>query len=138
MAELRQIPEGERLGDSERQRRAAVTLGWPIALGAAPILVSLGDVPLCAFRQLSGRPCPLCGGTHACAALVEGDFLAVWQANPGILPLLAIAAAHTAQLAYEALSGYRVDSGLRVGKRTWIVGGAILLSVWGMRQFGGI
>ena len=123
------------LSKPERQWRAAVTLGWPLALGAAPILVSLGDVPLCAFRQLSGRPCPLCGGTHACAALVEGDFLAAWQANPGILPLLAIAAAHTVQLAYEALSGRRLGS-WRVGTGMWFGGGTILVILWCLRLLG--
>ena len=90
---------------------------------------------MCAFRQLTGRPCPLCGGTHACAALVEGDFLAAWQANPGILPLIAIALAHTVQLACEAVSGRRLD-GWRIGTSAWIGGGAIILLAWVLRLAG--
>jgi hypothetical protein len=121
-----------RLGKAERRWRAAVCLGWPLAMGAAPVLTALGDVQLCAFRQLSGRPCPLCGGTHACAALVEGDVSAAWQANPGVVPLLALASVHTVQLAYEALSGCRIEN-RRAWKSAWIAGGAFLLAAWGLR-----
>jgi hypothetical protein len=30
------------------------------------------DLPLCGFRWLTGRPCPLCGLTHAVFALAKG------------------------------------------------------------------
>ena len=30
------------------------------------------DIPLCGFRWLTGRPCPLCGLTHAIFALAKG------------------------------------------------------------------
>ena len=30
------------------------------------------DLPLCGFRWLTGRPCPLCGLTHAFFALAKG------------------------------------------------------------------
>jgi hypothetical protein len=30
------------------------------------------DLPVCAFRWLTGRPCPLCGLTHAFFALAKG------------------------------------------------------------------
>ena len=62
-------PEAVLLSLSERRQQAALTLGWPAALLGAPLMLSLGELPLCAFRQLTGQPCPLCGGTHACAAL---------------------------------------------------------------------
>ena len=129
------MPDARLLSDPERRWRAALTLGWPLALGAAPLLLSLGDVPLCAFRQLTGRPCPLCGGTHACAALMEGNWLAAWQANPGLLPLLAIALAHTMQLAFEAWSARRVTR-WRIGSNAWIAGGAFLIGAWVLRLLG--
>jgi len=94
--------------------------------------MSLGKLPVCAFRHFSGLPCPLCGGTHACAALLHGDLLAAWQANPGVLVLLAVAAAHTGVLAHEALSGRRHDTG-RFWSLAWAGGGAILLVAWGLR-----
>lgn len=132
----RSSPDSRTLTSPERQGRAALTLCWPAALGAAPFMLSLGDIPLCAFRQLTGRPCPLCGGTHACAALVEGDFMAAWQANPGLMPLLVIAAAHTVQLAYEAWAGRRIGQAWRIGSGLWGIGGAALVLAWVLRLFG--
>jgi hypothetical protein len=106
-----------------------------LALGAAPFLVRLGDVPLCAFRLSSGRPCPLCGGTRACAALVEGNLAAAWQSNPGLLPVLAVAAAHTVQLAREAWTGRASPS--MAWAVPWRVAGAFLLAAWFARLLAG-
>lgn len=123
------------LGAAERQWRATILLGWPLALGAAPLLVSQGAPVLCLFRQLSGQPCPLCGGTHACAALISGDLGAAWQANPGLLPVLAVAAVHTVFLATEALTGRRLGTP-RWLSWAWAGSGAALLGAWGLRLFG--
>src|SRR5450631_4181107 len=132
MAAILQLPDSRLLGQPERRWRAAICLGLPLAMGVAPVLMSLGELPLCAFRQLSGQPCPLCGGTHACAALMQGDFLAAWQANPGVLALLAVAAVHTGVLAFEAVSGRRLST-RRFWSRVWAGGGAILLAAWALR-----
>jgi hypothetical protein len=123
------------LSPADRQWRAAAVLGWPLALGAAPLLLSLGEVPLCAFRQFTGQPCPLCGGTHACAALAQGDVLAAWQANPGLMPLLALAAVAAVQLAWEAWRGRRVTR-WSISPRAWQAGGLFLLGAWGLRLLG--
>jgi Protein of unknown function (DUF2752) len=131
-------PDSRALSRPERQWRAAVTLGWPLALVSAPVLLSLNNVTLCAFRRLSGQPCPLCGGTHACAALVEGDFPAAWQANPGLMPLLVLALVHTAQLAYEAWTGRAVMPPWRIGSRLWAAAGVMLLALWITRLGGWI
>ena len=96
---------GDLLSPPERQWRSALTLGWPLALLGAPLVLSLGDLPLCGFQHVTGLPCPLCGGTRACAALVDGNFLAAWQLNPGLMVLLALAAAHSVQLGFEAWTG---------------------------------
>ena len=128
-------PEAVLLSLSERRQQAALTLGWPAALLGAPLMLSLGELPLCAFRQLTGQPCPLFGGTHACAALAQGDLLAAWQANPGLFPLFVIAAAHAGQLAWEAWSGRRI-SRWRIGIEAWQVGGLFLLGAWVMRLAG--
>ena len=92
--------DATQLTRAERGWRAVPLLGWPLALGVAPLLLATG-VPLCGFRHLTGQPCPLCGGTHACAALAQGDLMVAWQANPGLMPLFVIAAAHAAQLAWK-------------------------------------
>ena len=125
-------PDGPGLSPPERQWRAVLTLGWPLALGGAPLLLSLGNIPLCAFRQLTGQPCPLCGGTRVCAALAEGHWAAAWQLNAGVVVLLAIAAVHSLQLALEAWSGQRLTR-WRVVPGVWVAGLAFLLITWVMR-----
>lgn len=37
---------------------------------------------LCWFRRLTGLPCPGCGLTRGCAAVLEGEFYAAWMLNP--------------------------------------------------------
>lgn len=129
------MPESRMLARPERQWRATLLLGWPLAMGATTALMALDPVPLCAFRHLSGQPCPLCGATHACAALLDGNLAAAWQANPGLLPLLAIAAAHTAALALEAVTGRRFGSG-RLWTSAWSGGLTLLLGAWVLRLLG--
>lgn len=125
-------PTGDLLSPPERQWRSALTLGWPLALLGAPLVLSLGDLPLCGFRHITGLPCPLCGGTRACAALVDGNFLAAWQLNPGLMVLLALAAAHSVQLGFEAWSGRRVQR-WRIGAGAWRVGLVVLVVAWVFR-----
>jgi hypothetical protein len=75
-------------------RRAGVGLFAPAAIALAPIVAALG-MPLCAFNHLTGVPCPLCGGTRICAALAHGDLSVAMQLNPGLLPVLGLAALHS-------------------------------------------
>ena len=55
---------------SPRALRIAVVLG----VFAALAVITPPDLPVCGFRWLTGRPCPLCGLTHALAALAKGHF----------------------------------------------------------------
>ncbi|CAN5401768.1 hypothetical protein BH11PSE11_BH11PSE11_14720 [soil metagenome] len=137
MAVSSQLPKAESsvLSNPERRWRAVLTLGWPLAMGVVPILMSMGEVPLCVFRRLSGLPCPLCGATHACAALIDGDLLTAWQANPGVIVLVAIALTQTVQLAYEAWSARRLLR-WRIGPEIWSGGLVVLALVWLMRLAG--
>ena len=60
-----------------RLRRFATTLCRCAALAAGLVLlrsVTLPRLPLCGFRWLTGRPCPLCGLTHAVFALAKGHW----------------------------------------------------------------
>ena len=126
---------GTLLSPPERQWRSALTLGWPLALLGAPLVLSLGDLPLCGFQHLTGLPCPLCGGTRACAALVDGNFIAAWQLNPGLIVLLALAATHSVQLGVEAWTGRRVQR-WPIGATAWRAGILVLLASWGLRLSG--
>ena len=123
------------LSGPERQWRSAISLGWPLALLGAPLVLSLGDLPLCGFRHVTGLPCPLCGGTRACAALADGNFLAAWQLNPGLMVVLALAAAHSLQLGFEAWTGRRVQR-RRIGADAWRAGIFVLLAGWVLRLLG--
>ncbi len=123
------------LSGPQRQWRSALMLGWPLALLGAPLVLSLGDLPLCGFKHLTGVPCPLCGGTRACAALADGNLLAAWQINPGLTVLLGIAAAHTLQLGWEAWSGRRLRH-WRIGPGVWRAGFGVLMVGWVLRLSG--
>ncbi len=136
MTEVCRLRDAGCLSLAERRWRVSLCLGWPLAIGAVAVLSYLGDFPLCAFRYLSSFPCPLCGATHACLALLHGDVAAAWQANPGLLPLLAVAALHTLVLAREALSARRQVTA-RLCSWAWASGGILLLLAWGLRLPGG-
>jgi hypothetical protein len=123
------------LSPPDRQWRSALTLGWPLALLGAPLVLSLGDLPLCGFRHVTGLPCPLCGGTRACAALADGNFLMAWQLNPGLMVLLALVAVHSVQLGVEAWTGRRVQR-WRIGANAWRAGLIVLLAGWVLRLMG--
>jgi hypothetical protein len=121
------VSQYKRLLPFERQWRAGVSLLMPLALGLAPALAVL-ELPLCAFRHLTGVPCPLCGGTRLCAALAQGDVAAALQLNPGLLPVLALAALHSGLLLAEALSGRELGPPRALAVAWKLAGGFLLLS----------
>jgi len=60
-------------------------LGSAMAGGGIVVAVLAGigwDVWPCPFRQLTGLPCPGCGMTRACLAMLRGNWAAVWKFNP--------------------------------------------------------
>ena len=131
-------PAWQPLDRSARRLRLAFGLGWPLAMAATPSWLGRGGLGLgCGFRALTGMPCPLCGGTHACAALVQGDWAAAWAASPGALILLLWLVLLTGQAVVEGAQGRR-----RVARWPWwhpavlaAVGGGLVLS-WGLRLAG--
>ncbi len=123
------LPDRQVLALPERQWRTAASALLPLGVAAAPAFLSLGDLPLCAFKHFTGIDCPLCGGIRTCAALAQGDISAAWQVNPGLLPLLALAALHSGVLAGEAITGHRWVSP-RSLSHAWMGAGAILLASW--------
>ena len=76
-------------------------------LGGHPLWLERHIGPGCAFRAVTGLPCPLCGGTHACAAWVQGDWPGAWAANPGAVGLLVWMGLAAAQWGMEGLLGGR-------------------------------
>ena len=124
-------PAWQPLDRSARRLRLALGLGWPLAMVATPWWLGQGGLGLgCGFRALTGMPCPLCGGTHACAALVQGDWAAAWAANPGALVLLLWLVLLAGQAVVEGAQGRR-----RVARWPWwhpavfiVLGSGLVLS----------
>lgn len=124
----------QRLQPLERRWRAGISLLTPAAIALAPKVAALG-VPLCAFRYLTDVPCPLCGGTRICAALAHGDLSVAIQLNPGLLPVLGLAALHSLLLMTEALSERSLVKP-RSLLRAWQLAGVFLLGSWLLRIMG--
>lgn len=123
-----------RLQPIERRWRVGVSLLTPAGIALTPKIAALG-MPLCAFKHLTGEPCPLCGGTRICAALAHGDVSVAMQLNPGLLPILGLAALHSMLLLAEAAAG-RPLAGQRGLVRAWQLAFGFLLSSWVLRIFG--
>lgn len=128
---------GPPLERGDRAARLALGLGAPLAMAATPWWLRQGGGWGCGFQALTGLPCPLCGGTHACAALVQGDLGAAWAASPGALVLLVWLLLAAGQALAEGIGGRR-----RAAGGLWwhpgvlaAVGGALLLS-WLARLMG--
>lgn len=138
VAPLGSPPAWQPLDGSARRLRLAFGLGWPLAMAATPSWLGQGGLGLgCGFRALTGMPCPLCGGTHACAALVQGDWAAAWAASPGALVLLLWLVLLAGQAVVEGAQGRR-----RVARWPWwhpavlaAVGGGLAVS-WVLRLAG--
>ena len=60
----------------------ALLLLTPVAPVVAP------DLPPCFFHQITGLPCPTCGGTRAVLALLSGDVPGALHANPLVAAIL--------------------------------------------------
>ena len=123
------LPDRQVLALPERQWRTAASALLPLGVAAAPAFLSLGDLPLCAFKHFTGIDCPLCGGIRTCAALAQGDISAAWQVNPGLLPLLALAALHSGFLLVQFAIGRPLVAAGSFNL-AWKWAGAALLLFW--------
>lgn len=120
------------LGRQERQWRILLLPTCLLGAWMASVLVARAPLPLCGFLALTGIPCPLCGGTRACAALTAGNFTFAWQANAGACALIGVAVVHATVLAGESLAG-RSLPGERLWPWAWIAAAAITLASWCFR-----
>ena len=68
---------------------AAMACGMAVLCLCTPL-----ELPVCAFRGLTGRLCPLCGLTHAIFALAKGHFNEAihWHALSPLAVLLLVGA----------------------------------------------
>jgi hypothetical protein len=75
----------------ERALRAGVLAVLLLALGILIAKATSVPVPAmpCGFRNLSGLPCAMCGGTRAASSLIGGDWTQAFYWNAMALPVLA-------------------------------------------------
>lgn len=59
-----------------------LTLGLAVAVALGSVHLSGRPPTLCAFRALTGVPCPFCGGTTAAVELGRGHLGAALAASP--------------------------------------------------------
>lgn len=83
-------------------------------LGTAWVLPSLwargvNPIPPCLFHQVTGLPCPMCGGTRSFAAMAHGDLAGAAHVFPiGPLMFLALVAA-VAYCTWAVVTGRRLQ-----------------------------
>jgi hypothetical protein len=94
--------------DVHRPFRPIAGLSWLSGFFAGGVALSVvyaetGLGVTCPFRALTGWDCPLCGGTRMGAALLHGDLLAAFLANPlaliGLVALGLLGAVWTIEVA---------------------------------------
>ncbi len=70
---------------------------WMPLLAPPALLAFLAVKPtgagptVCPFAIATGHACPLCGGTRAASALVQGDLTAAWALHPMIFAIAPLA-----------------------------------------------
>jgi hypothetical protein len=74
--------------------RLAVTAAAlvPAAIAYPALHAATGFAPVCPLREVTGVPCPFCGGTTSATALAGGRLTDALAANP-FVPVLAVALA---------------------------------------------
>lgn len=93
-------------------------LGVVLALLAAARFAPLSAMgPICGFKNATGLPCPLCGGTRAAQSLLEGDFSRAIYLNPLALGAVAILGATAVIFLIEALRGRALADWTAVRRR---------------------
>ena len=78
---------------SKKEEKSLYILGWMLFAAAVLLLgitkglhmqMKIVSLP-CVFRELTGYCCPGCGGTRACAALLQGKIVKSFLCHPVVL-----------------------------------------------------
>jgi Protein of unknown function (DUF2752) len=105
-----------------------------LAVAVVAVVVGALHIPhrpatLCLFREVTGIPCPLCGGTTAAVRLGHGNMTGAFGASP-----LAVALLATAPL----LGTFRTPGWWQVPRTRVLLIAAVLVAseVWQLVRFG--
>ena len=109
-----------------------------IGLYTAMSKISPAEVTLipCMFHSVTSIPCPGCGMTRACVALVQGKFGTAWDYHPFSFFLVGLAIAAAFFPVWLKNSWTRHSPIIR----NWIVIGGIIfcLSIWVIKIYSGL
>lgn len=87
---------------------------------------------ICPFALVTGHACPLCGGTRAAAAAIQGEWAAAWDLHPLVFVVLPVMA--TAWVWWLGVSrGWWQPMNPRNVNRLWATAGVVFLTVWLVR-----
>lgn len=88
------------------------------------------EIAHCPQREMTGVPCPTCGGTLALTRLAAGDVAAAWAANPLVLGLVigGLVAALWATVT-TLVPAWRRSLDLAAGQRKTAVVAAVVLVI---------
>jgi hypothetical protein len=89
-------------------------------------------IDLCAFKQLTGLPCPGCGLTRSLCHAIRGDWSTSVSYHPAGVLLLAALAGGAVWLAVDCVAGRPVARGARARliRAGWVSGLAVSLTFW--------
>ncbi len=115
----------------ERLALAAAPL-VPASLAYPAVHAATGFAPVCPLREVTGVPCPFCGGTTSATALADGRVAEALAANP-FVPALAVALAGVLLLVVARALGWAAPprSWPRDRQRTAaLAAGALVAASW--------
>lgn len=118
---------------------AAVGVG---ILGTAWVLPGMwargvNPIPPCIFHQVTGLPCPMCGGTRSFAAMAHGNLVGAVHVFPiGPLMFLALVAA-VVYAAWAVLTGRRAHVAMdrKLVRRLTAIAVVMLMANWAAKLF---
>ena len=73
------------------RRRWAPLMAPPLLLTFLALKPATAGPTICPFALITDHACPLCGGTRAAAALVQGDAALAWSLHPLVFMLTPLA-----------------------------------------------
>jgi hypothetical protein len=101
---------------------------------AAAVLVTFGLPPVrCAFKSITGLPCPTCGATRAFLALVQGGWRESLALNPLVVPAVlggTVYVPYALAVSLFRRPRLRLRLSARDRQRARVLVGAVVAGVW--------
>ena len=127
---------------SKKEEKSLYILGWMLLAAAVLLLgitkglhmqMKIFSLP-CVFRELTGYCCPGCGGTRACAALLQGKIVKCFLCHPVVLYTAVIYGWYMITHTIEYLTRGKLAAGMRYRDLYLYLAAAIILIQWVVRN----